>query len=79
MYFVPQILYVGIALFIITSILTMTISGVVSVPYIIFYSCIEAAIYRALLSALEYPDKHKDMLSTKVRINNCIHQIDENK
>lgn len=71
--------YVGIALFIITATLTMAMSGIVSVPYIIFYSCVEAAIYRSLLTALEYPDKHTEMLKAKVEINNCLHQIDENK
>ena len=71
--------YVGIALFIITATLTMALSNVVSVPYIIFYSCIEAAIYRALLNALEYPEKHIEMLKAKVEINNCLHQNDENK
>ena len=71
--------YVGIALFIITAILTMRIVGVVSFPYIIFYSCIEAAIYRALSMALEYPEKNRDMLKAKVAINNCLHQNDENK
>ncbi|MCR5505663.1 MAG: hypothetical protein K6F07_01545 [Bacilli bacterium] len=71
--------YIGLALFLAIAIVLVAINGKISFPYVIFYLCIQIAIYHCLKSLLDYPLKWEEMLKEKVEINNCLHQNDENK
>ena len=71
--------YIAIAMFIIFSVVTIALTGPINFPYVLFYFCIELAIYTGLKAMLKFPEQYEEMLKEKVEINNCLHQNDENK
>ena len=71
--------YIGLALFVAMAVVLMAVNGMVSFPYVIFYLCIQIAIYHCFKTLLDYPSKCEETLKEKVEINNCLHQTDENK
>ena len=55
----------------------MLLNGIFSIPYIVFYLCLETALYNNFHTLFTYDEKKREYLIAKVRLNNIIHQDDE--
>lgn len=69
--------YVGISLMLLGTIIVMAVSHVVSVPYIVFYLCIEYTLFTNLTNLFTYDERKREYLQAKVRFINVLHQNDE--
>ena len=64
--------YIYVGLLLMTSLLTMHLCGISSFPYIIFYTCVSASIYRGLQEIFSIGDKIEKYNVAKVKINNSL-------
>ncbi|MFA7032301.1 MAG: hypothetical protein WC201_01905, partial [Bacilli bacterium] len=55
----------------------MVLNDIFSIPYIVFYLCLEMALYNNFHTLFTYDEKKREYLIAKVRLNNIIHQDDE--
>lgn len=69
--------YAAIILMLLVTILVMALSKVISLPYIVFYLCIEYTLFTNLVNLFTYGEKKRDYLNAKVRLNDILHQNDE--
>lgn len=69
--------YTFIALMLIATCALMIANQQFSIPYIVFYLCIEFALYTNLNTLFSFSIQKRKYLQTKVALNNIIHQNDE--
>ena len=74
--FVSKIVY-G-ALFVLASFFVSAVEQTIALPNIVFYTCVSFLIYQYLVPLLSYDYKVSENMVNKARINNLIHQNDEN-
>ncbi|HNX15750.1 MAG TPA: cysteine peptidase family C39 domain-containing protein [Bacilli bacterium] len=55
----------------------MIINQFFSIPYVVFYLCIEFALYTELKSLFSFPEEKKEYLRAQVSLVNIVHQNDE--
>ena len=64
--------YIYVGLMLMTALLTMHLCGISSFPFIIFYTCISATLYKALSSIFAFSDRMEKFNIVKVKITNYI-------
>ena len=74
--FVSKIVY-G-ALFVLASFFVSGVEQTIALPNIVFYTCVSFLIYQYLVPLLSYDYRVSENMVNKARINNLIHQNDEN-
>ena len=71
--------YVFAGIIIAVTLLVMHLSDISSVPYLIFYTCISILFYRSLTQLCSFDERIEEFNLVKIKINNAIHQLEENK
>ena len=66
------------AFFILASFFISMVDNTLSLINIVFYTCVSFLIYQYLVPLFSYDYKVNENTINKVRINNLIHQNDEN-
>ena len=66
------------AFFLLASFLISVIDQTLAITNIVFYTCVSFLIYQYLVPLFSYDYKVSENMLAKVRINNLIHQNDEN-
>ena len=64
--------------FILASFFVCMVEHTLALPNIVFYTCVSFLTYQYLVPLFSYDNSMTDMMVAKVRINNLIHQNDEN-
>ena len=64
--------YLFALLVLVSVILTMKLCGIVSFPYIIFYTCIAIALFKAMRELFSYNERINEFNIVKVRISNSM-------
>ena len=65
-------------LFIVASFFVSVVEGTFAIPNIVFYTCVSFLIYQYMVPLFAMDNRISDVNVAKVRINNLIHQNDEN-
>ena len=71
--------YVFAGIIIAVTLLVMHLSGISSVPYLIFYTCISVLFYRSLTQLCSFDERVEEFNLVKIKIINAMHQAKENK
>ena len=66
------------AFFLLASFLICRLENSFAIANIVFYTCVSFLIYQYLVPLLSYDQKLNENMINKARINNLIHQNDEN-
>ena len=67
--------YIYVALVAIVSLLTTVFNETFSLPYVIFYFAIGYMLLEQYTNFMKYPEAEKELLKSKVRLNNLIERI----
>ena len=65
-------------LFVLASFFVSGVEQTIALPNIVFYTCVSFLIYQYMVPLLSYDYKVSENMVNKARINNLIHQNDEN-
>ena len=67
--------YIYAGLIAIVALLTTVFNETFSLPYVIFYFAIGYMLFEQYANCMKYPDAEKELLKSKVRLNNLIERI----
>ena len=67
--------YIYAGLIVTTALLTTVFNETFSLPYVVFYFAIGYMLFEQYVSIMKYPEAEKELLKSKVRLNNLIERI----
>ena len=74
--FASKIIFGGF--FLVASFFISMVEGTFAIPNIVFYTCVSFLIYQYMVPLFAMDYRINDVMVAKARINNLIHQNDEN-
>ena len=67
--------YIYAGLIAVVALLTTVFNETFSLPYVVFYFAIGYMLFEQYISVMKYPEAEKELLKSKVRLNNLIERI----